>query len=200
MTSTGSRKSATGGSLNARWPFSPIPAQTMSAGSASSRSSYSRQVRSGRSARSPGIRRSRSAIEADEPEQVLLKVAAERGGVVGGQPQVLVHVEADDPRPVDLLAGHQPREELVLARRRGEDHVRLAGRLLAVVDRLADGLGRRPAGLAPVLVDLNLKRIDGETGDRPRLGKASWAEPGGSGHRSIRGGGQAVSTMGHRET
>ena len=34
LTSTGSRKSATGGSLNARWPFSPIPAQTMSDGSA----------------------------------------------------------------------------------------------------------------------------------------------------------------------
>ena len=46
-------------------------------------------------------------VEVDQSEQVLLKIAAERGRVIGGDPEILVHVKAGHARPVDLLAGDQ---------------------------------------------------------------------------------------------
>ena len=45
--------------------------------------------------------------QADQAEEVFLKVTPERCGVVGVDSQVFVHVERDDARPVDGLVGNE---------------------------------------------------------------------------------------------
>ena len=64
------------------------------------------------------------SIQPYEPEEMLLQVTPERSRVVGVDSQVFIHVERDDPRPVDLVVGDQAGQKLVLAGRRREDDVR----------------------------------------------------------------------------
>ena len=137
----------------------------------------------GRSALLAGDQAEAVVGQADQAEQVLLQVAAERGGVFGTQAEVLVHVEADDPRPVDPLGGDQRGEELVLARRGGEDDVDPIGLGLPPCDGLRHVRRGGPAHLGPVLVDDHPQGIDREFRDRPGLGQAHGGSSSQSWHR-----------------
>ena len=96
-------------------------------------------------------------IEADQSEQAFLEVAAERGPMIGGEPEVFIHVKAEHTRPVDIPGRHQARQELVLTGSGREHHVGPPGVFLPAPDRLADGQSRGPSRGRAILVDPNLE-------------------------------------------
>ena len=62
-------------------------------------------------------------LEVGQPEDMLLQEVAEALGRVGGEADVLVHVEGVDAVPRDLFVGGQAPQHLVLGGGGGEDHV-----------------------------------------------------------------------------
>ena len=105
MTSRGSSKSATGGSLKARWPFSPIPRQHRSRGCSAQQRGVpgALVVRWGQSVEvvgGPGMG------PGGDP---LADPAAEAGRMVGPDPHVLVHVEHHDVGPGHGTVGAERR-------------------------------------------------------------------------------------------
>jgi hypothetical protein len=83
------------------------------------------------------------SIQTHEPEEMLPQVTPERSRVIGVDSQVFIHVERDDPRPVNLVVGDQAGQELVLAGRRRENDVRPSGDALAVGNGFGNAVRRR---------------------------------------------------------
>ena len=52
---------------------------------------------------------------------MLLQLISERRRMLGGQPQIFVHVEGIEPLPVHFSPGHERGEKLVLARSGSEN-------------------------------------------------------------------------------
>ena len=93
--------------------------------------------------------------------------------MIGVDPQVFVHVEGDDARPVDVLVGDQAGQKLVLAGRGGEDDVgtcQARAGASAIASATARAAARRPG--PAISIDENLERIDRESSDCRELGGA----------------------------
>ena len=130
-----------GGSLNARWPFSPIPTNATSIGrTASSRPSSSHTATG---SRPPSIAWKRD--DTSRLNQPLAQVLPETRRMIGRQADILVEMKQLDLRPVEIGLAHQLIEEGNLRRSGRGDDPGAAGR----GDRRPDARGcilRRGAG------------------------------------------------------
>ena len=86
--------------------------------------------------------------------------------MIGADADVLVEVEGRELRPVDPGRLPELREELVLRRRRGEDHGGLAVALHERADLVGDGGRRRSADRGTILVHLDPHPSDGKQAAR----------------------------------
>ena len=145
-TSRGSLKSHTGGSMNARCPFSPIPMITRHGSAAPQQPRISRALGLGvrRLAIQSVKRRHRHVVEQTLPQE-----SPERRRMVRRHPRVLIHMESRDARPIHFLRA-QRRQERILRHGRREHHRRPPrARDLIPHDPRRDLRPRRP-GFAPV--------------------------------------------------
>ena len=93
---------------------------------------------------------------------MLLEIAAERGRMVGVDSQVFIHVERDDPRPVDLLVGDQAgQNSFWLGAAAKTTLARPAALLRAAIASATSRAAARPARRA-ILVDEDFEGIDRE--------------------------------------
>ncbi len=132
-----------------------------------------RQHRSSGCSRSSAAYRAHSAVgvgrvafdvverrQRDALDESLAQVAAEARGMIGGDPDVLVHVEARHPRPVDAVVEHERVEEVELRIAGREHRVRDATR----GDRLAQDRRRvlrgRRTERARIGEDADVQRVD----------------------------------------
>ena len=90
---------------------------------------------------------------------MLLQEVAEALGRVGGETDVLVHVESVHPIPGDLPVGSQPPQHLVLGGGGGEDHVDGLLFLQKGQDAGLDVLGGGGTHLGAGIVDLYRQQV-----------------------------------------
>ena len=142
-----------GGSLKARWPFSPMPTKATSIGSLGEERAHAPAL-GGRIRGVAGQEVERPRVDPlDDP---LAQVAAEARGVRVGDADVLVEVEQLDPRPVDARRRGERVQELELRRAGGGDHARLPGPGDRLADRRRRALRRRAPELLLGVEDLDL--------------------------------------------
>ena len=137
----GSRVSkSAGGSLNARWPFSPIPTNATSMGAAGNLPSHglTHQFRIAFAVDQV------HATDARGPDEAFLQVAPETGRMRRRQAQVLVEMKQLDAVPRHAMRRGQMLEEVELGGAGCRDDARGAARGDGVVDG-GGGFGRRMA-------------------------------------------------------
>ncbi len=163
--------------MNARCPFSPMPAQTMSVGSARRRSSYSRQVRSGRSARSPGIRRSCSGPRPTRRNRCSWRYRRNESGWSAPMPRYSSMWKATTRvQSIPCWATSSARSSFWLGAAAKTIFARPPSSCRATI-WLRQVAGRGPARQGTRLVDQDLQHIHDKLRDRRRLGDAHDRDP-----------------------